>query len=116
VTLGNAHLYYFVSTFLKVNCRLQCQIDSASQVNQILLSKVLNNVLLWLLFVDLVLVLLKLFQLQDVFFAEDVPFDLLPLLFSFLIEGVLSEDIEFVLTIDGIIHIKWMCELVVQFD
>jgi hypothetical protein len=116
VALSNAHLYYLVSTLLKVNRRLQCQVDSASQVDQILLCQILNDVLLRLLLVNFVLVLFKFLQLQNVFFTEDIPFNLLPLLLGLLIERVLFKDVQSVFTIDGYIHVKWMCELVVQLD
>ena len=66
------------------------------------------------LFIDLILVLLEFFQLEDIFFAEDLSLNLLPLLLSFIIEGVLLEHVEPVFAIYGFIQIELMGVLVLE--
>ena len=79
VALGYVHLQDFMGALLEVDRGLDGQVDGLPQVDQVLLSQVLDALLRWL-FVPLLLILVRLLQPRQVLLPQDLHLYLLPLL------------------------------------
>lgn len=67
-----------------------------------------------LLFIDFIFVGFELLQLEDILLSEDVVLQLLPLALGAVVEGVFLEDVQPFLTIDGLVEVELVRELVLE--
>ncbi len=74
VALGYVHLDQFLGTLLKIDCWLNYQINCSSQIDQVLLSQIVDLLLFFLLLHSLLLLKHLLFIIVDFFQVNDVFF------------------------------------------
>ncbi len=121
VPLGDVHLEQFVGALLEVNCRLNDQVNCAAQVDQVLLCEVVDLLLLLLLlhallfFKHLLFVVVYLFQVDDVLFAQDLQLDGVPFFFRFLVKWVEFKHVQAFLPRQLLLEVHVVCDLLLCF-